>query len=151
MKPNLYSAKVADSIESRINKLDRHADPLWGKMDAAQMLAHCSEVLDVYTGRKPFGKMPRFAWLFKWAVRRVVIGKKPYSKNSPTLPQFKITESKSFDYEKGRLMEAIDYFRAQSKKKSESIKHPLFGRMSMKDRGWAMYKHLNHHLEQFGV
>ena len=37
------------------------------------------------------------------------------------------------------------------KEKSESAEHPLFGKMTIDEKGWGMYKHLDPHLTQFGV
>ena len=148
---SLYNDQIYTEIVERINNLAPEIEPEWGVMDVAQMLAHCSEVLDAYTLRKPLGKISFISRLFKGMIKKVVIGNKPYSKNTPTLPQFKIVDPRSFEYEKGRLQEAISYFREMDKKIAVSYIHPLFGKMTLEERGWAMYKHLNHHLEQFKV
>ena len=56
-----------------------------------------------------------------------------------------------FDKEKERLLKALDLFHSMDKEIAQSLKHPLFGKMTLEEKGWAMYKHLDHHLEQFGV
>ena len=120
-------------------------------MDVAQMLAHCSEVMDVYNGDKSFGKVSWIAKLFKKMVYDVVAGDKPYGKSGPTLPQFKIMSKKKFEIEKERLVASIQKFYTSDSEQRSSLKHPLFGTLSDEEIGWAMYKHLNHHLVQFGV
>ena len=40
--PNIFSVEVTDQIVGRINQLSENTKPSWGKMDAAQMLAHCN-------------------------------------------------------------------------------------------------------------
>ena len=37
------------------------------------------------------------------------------------------------------------------KEKSESAEHPLFGKMTIDEKGWGLYKRLDPHLTQFGV
>lgn len=149
MEFNLYDKKVYVDVKSRIEKLSNDSLPLWGKMNIAQMMAHCSEVLDVYNGVKPL-KSNFFTRLFKGYIRKVVIGPEPYKKNSPTAPQFKISAHKEFSEQKTRLINSLNFFYEMQKEEAENIDHSLFGKMSLDERGWAMFKHLNHHLEQFG-
>ena len=151
MKENLYDESCYSTILARINNLNASSIPIWGKMSIAQMLAHCATVLDTYNGDLPFGKVNWIARLFKKMVYQVVVGDKPYGKGGPTLPQFKIVEDKEFHHEKERLLTALEKFYTTDEQVAARLKHPLFGKLSRPERGWAMYKHLNHHLEQFGV
>ncbi len=40
--PNIFTREVTDDIIRRINKLSVTTNPQWGKMNVAQMLAHCN-------------------------------------------------------------------------------------------------------------
>jgi hypothetical protein len=149
-KHNLYDDEVYDTIVDRIHKLRQENIPKWGKMNAAQMMAHCSEVVEVYNGKKEL-QTSFFSRLFKGYIKKIVVGPKPYKKNAPTAPQFKITSEQDFYPEKARLLEVIDVFYHMEKDEAEQMEHPLFGKMTLEERGWAIYKHLDHHLRQFGV
>ncbi len=48
---NLFQPDAVDEVISRIDKLQPMAERQWGKMDAAQMMAHCSAALDLASGR----------------------------------------------------------------------------------------------------
>ena len=39
---NLFDATVANQVKTRLGKLGPQSERRWGKMTAAQMLAHCS-------------------------------------------------------------------------------------------------------------
>ena len=147
---NLYDPKSLEECIARLETIGPDSLPLWGKMSVAQMMAHCSEVLDVYNGVKPL-KTNIITRLFSVTIKQVVVGPEPYKKNSPTATQFKVTNHKDFKKEKERLLKALDLFHSMDKEIAQSLKHPLFGKMTLEEKGWAMYKHLDHHLEQFGV
>ena len=119
-------------------------------MSVAMMFAHCNEVMLVYTGEREL-KVNFIARLFKGMIRKVVFGPEPYKKNSATVPQFKVTDEKDFDTQKQILLDTIDRFFGMSIEEAQKIEHPLFGQMKRDEVGWAMYKHLNHHLKQFNV
>jgi hypothetical protein len=146
-KQSLYDQQVFEETLKRIDNLTPETKPQWGKMDAAQMLAHCAEVIDVSNG-KPLKNTPFLVTLLKGPIKKAVVGPKPYPKNSKTHPQYRQTEPKNFEEEKGRLLNSLDKMKELEGKK---IYHSLFGVMSQEDKGWAMYKHLDHHLQQFGV
>jgi hypothetical protein len=110
-------------------------------MSAAQMFSHCAEILEVANGRD-LKNTPLIAKLFKGMIRKMVVNEKPYPKNTKTHPQYRQTTDKDFETEKKRLLLALDKLQ---------IIHPLFGRMSRQEKGWSMYKHLDHHLTQFCV
>ena len=118
-------------------------------MTAAQMLAHCSEIQEVTNG-KELKNTPFIVKLFRGMIRNMVLSEKPYPKSSKTHPQYKQTTDRAFDAEKNRLLAALAQF-ADGREKTESIEHALFGKMTTDEKGWSMYKHLDHHLTQFGV
>lgn len=146
-RKDLYSPEVHKECLERIHKLTAATEPQWGRMTAAQMLSHCAEILEVSNGKELKGT-PFIAKLFKGMIRKMVVGDKPYPRSTQTHPQYVQKEDRDFDQEKQRLMNEID--KAVQSKDKEVI-HPLFGTMTPDEKGWAMYKHLDHHLTQFGV
>ena len=148
---SIFDEETYKESLARINKLTADTQPQWGKMNSAQMLSHCCEIQDVANGKDLKGT-PFLVKLFKNMVRKSVVGPKPYKKNSPTHPQYKMDGSPcDFDTEKNRLSAAMDKFYNEDPEILAQIIHPLFGKMTREEKGWAMYKHLNHHLDQFGV
>lgn len=147
-KKSLYNNEVYQNCLTRLNAITPETNTDWGKMNAAQMFAHCAEVLEVMNGKNM--KIDIMSRLLKPIIRATVIGNKAYSKSSPTAPQFEIKTAKNFQQEKERLFKALDSFYSMDKSKASSLKHSYFGVLSLEERGWSMYKHLNHHLNQFG-
>ncbi len=147
---NLYSPEVYRECLERIEKLTPDSQPQWGKMNVAQMLAHCAEIIEVANG-KPLTNTPWYVKFFKGAIRRMVLSDRPYPKSTKTHPQYLQTTDHDFTTEKARLLKALAEYVAKDRETAEQIIHPLLGKMSYEEKGWAMYKHLNHHLEQFGV
>lgn len=145
---DLLDKDVYDEVLSRVEKLTPESQPKWGEMAVGQMLAHTSEVLEVYNGKGLLGT-PWFVKLFKGYVKRMVLNDKPYKQGIHTHPQYKVTSLKKFDKEKHRLLDALSSF--FNDEDIANKKHPLFGMMTKLEKGWAMYKHIDHHLTQFGV
>lgn len=75
---------------------------------------------------------------------------KPWKQNLPTAKSFKVEEDKDFATEKEVLISLIrDFY--QEKDKKEWDPHPAFGSFTPEQWGQMQYKHLDHHLRQFGV
>ncbi len=146
-KKNLYSDDVYQAAIGRIEKLSATTQPQWGSMNAAQMLAHCAEIQEVANG-KALSNTPFVVKLFKGMIRKMVLSEKPYPRNSRTHPQYIQATDQDFETEKHRLLAALAQFKAEE---GLSKPHPLFGAMTPDEKGWGMYKHLDHHLGQFGV
>lgn len=151
MYPNIFAKETVGQVINRIEKLTPTTQAQWGKMNAPQMLAHCNVLYDMtFTDKYP---KPGFIAKFflKIFVKGGVCGPKPYPKNARTAPQFLITEERDFDVEKSKMINGLrkcqelggDYFDG---KESHS-----FGNLTKEEWNTMIYKHLDHHLVQFGV
>jgi hypothetical protein len=149
-KQSLHSPDVYQDCLRRIEQLTPETTPQWGNMTAAQMLSHCAEIQEVSNG-KALNNTPFLVKLFKGMIRNMVVNDKPYPKNTKTHPQYRQTSDRDFETEKKRLLGALDEFVNADTEVAGRANHPLFGEMSPEEKGWSMYKHLNHHLTQFGV
>lgn len=147
---NLFDKSTYGEITTRINLLTSQSQRKWGKMDVAQMLAHCKEAFKVPLSKRSPPKIYPFA-LFGWMIKSKLYNDSPWRKGLPTAPGFIIKDERSFDEEKRALMALIDSFHHASPAAVEKIVHPVFGKFTGKQWGMAMYKHLDHHLSQFGV
>ena len=149
--PNIFAKEVAEGVIDRINLLTPNSSPLWGKMNVAQMLAHCAVAYEmVYTDKHP---KPGFfmGLILKNFVKKMVVSAKPYPKNNKTAPAFLITDERDFEQERQRL---IDYIRETEILGSYIFDGKMshsFGPLSANEWNNMFYKHLDHHLKQFGV
>lgn len=147
MPETLLDDAVYTGCLERLERLAPDTQPRWGSMSAAQMLAHCAEVQEVMNG-KPLEGTP---WLLRLAgplIKRAVLSRRPFPKGVKTHPQYLQTSEKRFEPEKRRLLKALGEFRASG---AEGARHPLFGPLSAEEAGWGAFKHLDHHLRQFGA
>lgn len=149
--PNIFTRSVADEIIKRINALTPDTQPKWGKMSVAQMLAHCCVTYEmVYDNKHPKpGAFARF--LLKAFVKNIVVSEKPYKHNSRTAPAFLITDPKVFETEKQRLIGYINKTEQVGIAQFDGKESLSFGRLSKQEWNNMFYKHLDHHLTQFGV
>ncbi len=148
---NIFDKDVCEKIISRINNLTVDSTPNWGSMNVAQMFAHCNVTYEMaFTNKHP---KPNFfvKTMLKLFVKNSVVGTKPFPKNSRTAPQFIITNEKDFEKEKVRLIDFIHKTLELGKNHFEGKESHSFGALNSNEWNNMFYKHLNHHLEQFGV
>jgi len=143
---SIFDAAERSAVRARIERLQAQASRQWGKMEAAQMMAHCALPLEVGTGDLP-AKQSLFGKLVSPLARKAVFGPEPFKKNAPT--GFRVLDARDFGREKARLLGVLDRFAAAGPAKAASHVHPFFGRLSGDDWGRLMWKHLDHHLRQF--
>ena len=144
---DLFDNAVKQEIIDRINKLTPATQRQWGKMDVAQMLAHCQMPLGVATGKHRL-KGSFFLKLIGPLFKSLLYNDKPFKKNLGTDKSFKMTSPKDFEKEKAGLIEMINTFSADTMTEEP---HPIFGKMTKEEWSKGTWKHLDHHLQQFGV
>lgn len=144
---NLFDLRAKEDIINRFKSLNATAQPKWGKMNVAQMLNHCQKPLEVAYGThqlKGSFLLKIIAPLFKDSL----YNDKPYKQGLPTDKTFIITDSKDFDDEREKLLHLILQF---NESRIVSEKHPAFGKMTKEQWSRSAWKHLDHHLKQFGA
>lgn len=149
--PNVFTREVSDRLIERINLLTPDTRPLWGKMDVAQMLAHCNVTYElVYEDKHP---KPNFfiGIILKLFVKKKVVDETPYKHSSPTAPAFIIKGNKDFEAEKSRLANYIKKTQQLGEAHFDNKKSNSFGELNKDEWNNMFYKHLDHHLSQFGV
>jgi hypothetical protein len=147
---NLFEPATKTSIQDRLAALSPGATRQWGKMDAAQMMAHCSVAMEAATGDKPL-KQALIGKIFAPFVKKAFLGEKAFGKNSPTDPTFIVADARDFAKEKEHLTSLIARFCQSGPSEAGKYTHSFLGEISGNDWGVVMYKHLDHHLRQFGV
>lgn len=144
---SLLNSEVADDVKGRLDKLTAASQPLWGKMSSGQTMRHCQVPLEIMLGKKDYGLKPN--WLVNVFFKKSMYNDKLWRKNLPTAKVMKQTEDHDFDMERSKLLSLIDELSRQPDKEWGS--HPSFGYFTNEQWGKMQYKHLDHHLRQFGV
>jgi hypothetical protein len=144
---NLFDPVVKQEIIGRINQLRPATQRKWGKMDVSQMLAHLQAPLGVPLGKHQLKGNALFR-LFAPLIKKQLYNDKPFRRNLPTDKTFKIAGQREFEKERQQLIELINCF---SEETITNDVHPLFGKMTLQQWSHSNWKHVDHHLQQFGV
>jgi len=147
---NLFQPEAVDEVISRIDKLQPAAQRQWGKMEVAQMLAHCSAALDMASGQLI---LPRIfiGRLLGPFVKPIYTNEKPFSQNNPTDKKLVVADKRDFLREQEQLKVKVRQFHDGGEERCTAHPHPFFGALTPQQWSRGMYKHLDHHLRQFGA
>lgn len=147
---SLFDKTIYTNIVDRINNLSAESKAQWGKMNVAQMLAHCKEAFKVPLSEK---EIPRIflGRLIGWTIKAKLYNEEPWKKNLPTAPNFLIKDERNFQDEKTALLDLVNKFYLAGAGGISKYPHPFFGKLTAEQWGKSMYKHLDHHLSQFAV
>jgi len=148
---NIFNSSDCQEIIARINQLTPTTKAVWGKMSVSQMLAHCNVTYElVYDNKHPQPK-GFMKFILKLLVKNTVVSEKPYKHSSQTAPVFIISDEKDFEVEKKRLVDYITKTQQLGEKEFDGRESHSFGTLNKTEWNNMFYKHLDHHLRQFGV
>ena len=147
---NLFESTSATEIKKRIERLGPGSEGEWGAMEVAQMLAHCSAWMEMAAGlmNPPRSFVGR---IFGKMAKKSVLGEAPIRRNMPTDKSLIMQGERNFVAEQRRLLDWVDRFSSRGPDQCTTHPHCFFGHMAPLE--WAIlgYKHLDHHLKQFGA
>jgi len=149
--PNIFSKEVSESIIQRIQNLTPETKAQWGKMSVAQMLAHCNVTYEMAYENKHRKPSLFMKFILRKFVKKTVVDETPYIINSRTGPDFLIKETKNFEEEKQRLLNYITKTQELCENFFDNKESHSFGALNKFEWNNMFYKHLNHHLSQFGA
>jgi hypothetical protein len=146
----LAEPAVLDLCRRRILRLAPNARAKWGRMTAPQMICHLNDAFRVATGERYASPATNILQrtVVKWIALRTSLKWPP---DVPTRPEIEQgnggTPPSEWERDRAELLATIDAFAARR----SFGEHPAFGKMSQRDwLVWA-WRHLDHHLRQFGV
>jgi hypothetical protein len=148
---NIFDQAVTDELIARIGRLSAQSQPQWGKMNVAQMLAHCCVTYEFIFDNKHPKPGAIKQWLLRLFIKPSVVNEKPYRKSTPTAPEFKVSSQQDFNLQQARLTEYLLKTQSLGEKHFEGKSSRSFGKLSAREWNNMLYKHLDHHLTQFGV
>ena len=147
----LRDEKCRSELTARIKNLSSDAKPSWGRMNVEQMLSHL-----VQANELPFvASVPdRSNWMSRTVIKPLVLYVMPIPKDVKTSPAMDQQQDGrkplGFDVDKAHLVESISKL-GTIPTAHRCLDHPFFGKLSAKQWGRLAYKHMDHHLRQFGV
>ena len=147
---NLFEAATVEEVKGRIAQLKADNERVWGKMNPAQALAHCSAAMEMAMGaRKPPRIYSLGGCLGRFAKKSMIAKEKPMPRNVGTDKSLVVSDERDFGVERQRLTEFIDRFAAGGPGACTRHPHFFFGPLTPVEWAALMYQHLDHHLRQF--
>jgi hypothetical protein len=146
----IFDNDAHSELIERLNKLAADSPREWGKMSPSQMMEHTARAMEMATTDEVM-KQAFMGKLLGWMFRNEFLGEKPFRKNAPTGPDFIIKDEPDFESTRARLIDVMAKMHGLGEKGTDGKIHRFFGRLSGKQWGETQYKHVDHHLRQFGV
>jgi hypothetical protein len=144
----LWQETSRQEIIGRLGNLSSDSKASWGKMNCSQMLAHVADGMRMALG--DLKTAPKKTPLRFRPVKHLIIYWLPFPKGAPTAPELISRQAENIETEVSAIKDLIEQFAGRADA-SEWAHHPAFGKLSSKDWGALGYKHIDHHLKQFGV
>ena len=148
---SIFEPGAGQEIQQRTSLLRPDSERQWGKMNPAQALAHLCKGLEQALGdvRPPRLLIGRL--LGTYVKSKALSDDAPMRRNSPTVPGFEVLDDRDFLAERDRFNRMVDRVIAAGPAGCTTHPHSFFGKMTPEQWGILIYKHLDHHLRQFGV
>jgi hypothetical protein len=146
---SVFDTSVREELIKRIYAVNPKNNAEWGKMNAFQMLKHCTLCEDMYLGKLKIKRVLIGRLFGPMVLKKVLKDDTPFGKNAPTSSLLKtINENGDVELQKREWIGRIEQYGSYS---NPNFVHPFFGPMTAEQVGYLAYKHIDHHLRQFGV
>ncbi|MBI5433488.1 MAG: DUF1569 domain-containing protein [Planctomycetes bacterium] len=144
--PTILDPSDRDALLQRVRRIQPNSSALWGKFDAPRMVCHLADSLRVALGERPVKRVDNFATrtLVKWLVVYSPIA--PPRGKIETAPE--MLASAPSDW--AREVADVETLLKRLATVPTTAAHPYFGPLT--HSGWCRlaWKHVDHHLRQFG-
>ena len=148
---NLFEVATVEEVKERMAQLGPDSERLWGKMNPAQMLAHCSAAMAMAAGDSRPSRILIGRLFGRFAKKSMIVNEKPMPRNVGTDKSLVVSDERDFEIERQRLRDFIDRFAAAGPGACTTHPHFFFGPLLPVEWAALMYQHLDHHLRQFRV
>ena len=148
---NLYEPAAAAELKARLQTLRPGSQRQWGTMNVAQAVAHCAIAMEMAVGDSRPRRMFIGRIIGPLIKRLAIRNDDPIRRNTPTAPDLVVADERELERERQRLSTLIDRFAAAGPAGCTTHPHAFFGRMAPQEWAVLAYKHLDHHLRQFGA
>lgn len=146
---SLWNEGAVDQLTARVRRLTPGQKPQWGRLSAAQVVAHLSDACLMYMGELPCE--PKLSPIRYAPLKQLIVYVLPFPKNVPTAPELLARRAGDWQAEVDGLCALIARVAGQQARAGEWPEHPAFGKLSPRAWGILAWRHTDHHLRQFGV
>ena len=137
------------AICTRVRSLTSSSTARWGRLDVTGMLQHLRLSARMAVGDLEVPSSNKRVFQV-FPLKHLILHVLPFPKGAPTAPELKPEGVGSFEEERAALLALLDEIGA-GPREGAGPAHPLFGPLSWREWGAVTYKHVDHHMKQFGV
>jgi hypothetical protein len=146
--PSLRDSQARRELLLRLDRLTATSVPRWGRFDAARMLCHVRDCLEMALGDRP--TRPAGKRLFHlFPLKHLLLYWLPFPKGAPTAPELLESSPRDFPSDRQAVADLLNRL-AETPPDVPGPQHPLFGRLTNEEWNVLEWKHTAHHLKQFG-
>ena|SRR5215213_6043692 len=145
----MWETQRQQEIRNRVARLRPDARGAWGKLSAPAMVCHLADSLKMALGEVAVA--PKHLPIRYAPLKQLIIYVAPFPKSAPTAPELLARSPAAWQTDVDELQALVDRFAARGRDTSAWPEHPAFGRMSHRAWGVLVYRHMDHHLRQFGA
>jgi hypothetical protein len=145
----IWDPSRQQEIRERVARLSSNSRGAWGKLSAPAMVCHLADSLKMALGDFPVAPK-RFPIRYP-PLKQFIIYVAPFPKSAPTAPELLARSPAAWQADVAELQALVDRFVARGRDSSPWPEHPAFGRLSKRAWGVLTYRHMDHHLRQFGA
>ncbi|MCX6141307.1 MAG: DUF1569 domain-containing protein [Candidatus Kapabacteria bacterium] len=149
--PSIFLPETHTALLARLDALTPTTPHVWGTMSPAQMLAHVNVSYEYTYGERSDVPPWFMRFILKTFLRPLLVGEKPYAKNSRTAPSMVMKQEKDFDAEMKRLKNYMQRIYDEGSAAWNNRKQVTLGVLTSEEWSNLYWKHMDHHLRQFGV
>ena len=147
---SVWNAQDHGALRDRVQRLTPESSAQWGRMNAPQMVAHLTDAIRMASGELPTA--PKNMPLLRYPpMKQLVLYCLPFPKGAPTAPELLARKPGSGRWRSASFATSSTSSCAAGPLPRSRGRHPVFGRLSGKAWGTLVYRHMDHHLKQFGV
>jgi hypothetical protein len=144
----MWDGDAARSVRDRIGTLTPGHTAQWGRMSAPQVVCHLADSLKMALGE--LAVAPKKLPIRYPPLKQLIIYVAPFPKSAPTAPELLARAPGDWNADVSDLRSLVDRFAARGPS-APWVEHPAFGKLSGRAWGVLAYRHMDHHLKQFGV
>lgn len=145
---SVWNPADARDLHDRIDRLSGTTAARWGRMSAPQMIMHLCDALRMASGELPVRS--RNLPIRYPPLKQLIVYFVPIPKNFPTAPELIARAPSEWTADVGELHLRLEEF-VRRGPTATAAEHPAFGKMTGRQWGVLVYRHMDHHLRQFGV
>ena len=145
---SLFEPNARADVIARLDRFTPECERRWGKLSAPQTLAHLADQLRMAFGDIP-SLEPRGPFRF-WPMNHLIIHVVQWPKGKAKGPPNAFhTPPGQWEADRATVVGLVNRFADASPSAAWPV-NAIFGKLSGRDWGVLCYKHLDHHLRQFG-